>query len=214
MKKSFLWLAILLLLLGIIFPAYITWAIGGDIGDILEWSWGLRIIIPRDLMKSNTIISFVPFIFPWVFTIFIITMIIILFSDIKRYEQKKPDLKYINLAFAILLVILQFLYYLVSMFMWPISINLVLTGAIIVIINNLKGEKGGLYSLKRKSLVEWLILIGGVINLISTVLILLTFRNSSFLMIQYTGILIIGGLFLILIGGLIPIKKRRQAKLS
>ena len=210
MKKSFLWLAVLLLLLGIIFPAYITMVIGFDIGDILEWSWGLQIIIPRDPMITGTRIAFVPYAFPWVFTIFIITLTIILFMEIKRYEQKISYLKYIILAFAIVLVMLHFLYYFVRMFIWPISINLVLTGAIIIIINSLKGKKEGPYSLKRKNLAEWLILIGSLIVLISTILILLTFRNSDYLMIQYTGILINGGLYLIIIGGLIPLKKRKE----
>ncbi|MFX1590746.1 MAG: hypothetical protein ACFFC1_21645, partial [Promethearchaeota archaeon] len=86
-QKSLLYIAAFLLLLALSSPAYITYAIGFDIGDILEWSWGLQIIIPRDPKVAEFGIYFVPHAIPLLVTVIAIVLIITLFIEIRKTRR-------------------------------------------------------------------------------------------------------------------------------
>jgi len=211
MRKNFLYLANILLFLEIIFPAYVSQAIGFDIGDILEWTWGLQVIIPRDPLISRIRINFIHYILPWAINIVVIALFVTIFIEIKKYDQKRPSLRYTIINLAVILFIISFLYYASRIIIIPIALNLGLSGSIITIISNLKGKKEKTYNLKRVMFVEWTILIGVTIVIISAVLNLITFRNRNYIMILFTSILLNGGLYLVIIGGLIPIKNLKDS---
>lgn len=148
-QKVFLYISAFLLLLGLILPAYITYAIGYDIGDILEWSWGLQIILPRDLEVADVGIHYHPFIIPLLVTTTAIVLIITLFIEIRKIELKIIYLKNINLAFAIVLIILWFLYMFTRMIGIPISIYFFSISGILTIVVSTMGKRE-IYRISKK----------------------------------------------------------------
>lgn len=140
-QKSLLKLAVFFLLLGIIFPVYITQAIGFDIGDILEWSWGLQIIIPRNLETHVIEIHYVPYGLPLAVTTITVIMVIMLFIEIRILNQKYNYFRYCSLGLAFFLTMMMIFYQIDRIMIIPISIYFYFIGGILTIIGTIRSPR-------------------------------------------------------------------------
>jgi hypothetical protein len=144
MSKSYytyFYLALFFSLLGFIFPIYITWAIGFDIGDIYEWVWGLQIIIPRNLKESLIGVYWVPSYSKFILSSSAIVFVVLILVEIKNLKHGKIYHKKNVMYASIFLLILVLFYQFGTGWGIPLSINFFFLSVILAFLGNSKVKK-------------------------------------------------------------------------
>ena len=143
MSKSYyiyFYLALFFSLLGFIFPIYIAWAIGFDVGDIYEWVWGLEIVIPRNL-EVPLGVYWVPSFYKLILFSSAIVFVLLILVEIKNLKHGKTYHKK-NVTYAsIFLLILVIFCQIDCILCIPLSTNFFFLSVILAFLGNSNVKK-------------------------------------------------------------------------
>ncbi len=109
--KIFFYLSLGLSLSGLIFPIYVTQAIGFDIGDMVHWIYGFYILIPRNPTEEITLYIYISF-QGYFLIVWAIILLVVFFGELRNAKLGNPYNK--NLIYAIAIILLMASQYYVS----------------------------------------------------------------------------------------------------